>query len=800
MQNNEVVAATEREKKQQQTPSAASAALMGDTKDTSEPQESGSKDKSLNVEVVNRNTRPSTTSSLGEAQNEGKLQGKFNIGKREETDLSADDKLINVRGVGEIQNSNEQQQQPVQKGERGTKPSDIIHVKGQEDAQVNTTGKGEDTDLSADDTMDIAHDVRQSQNLPEYVQQRQTVLKGTRETKLSESIKVRGAEDGKINIGKGEETGLATDDTMGVAHGVRQIQNSPDCVQGKGETESPETIKARGLEGDKSTIGEGEDKDLAADCKLSNIQGVRKIQNSPENVQQEQQIQKGTRETESSENIKARGQEDDQKNSIIGKGGKSDLSADDSMDIAQSVNRNPRGSGTTKQILMRRKNQSNRPGAEDVKQDIVEENKVGKDISSAVESRDSESGILKRSETVVKGGQQQAEIHKGVTNNPSAESVPRKEKREREPLQSPARSSPQGLRSNEGDRMREAAAMPHRAESILLQGQDLEHYERAREQYRRAQGEASRMYHLLPAEAKALVQARGLGQPMHNVPTTSDAALRNHPPPTQEVEAGALRAVAESHRLGPSIRGVPIAPTGALRSHPSEAEALRVVAQPPFLRPSAVPMPAMSGMALNNPSRSIAAHRRATATPRSMGGEAPASADSSVSEELPSGAHPSMDEEMSDRARRERKNAQSRIRTNRLRKQLEEIRAKRQEERTAEEQRLFNESEARRQKKNLRSRARATEKKEAIERILSIPPEERSKDDIAYYNLVIGQKKRKIEGDKLRRVRIKDLGLPSGQKAPGVPARGPLPPEYQYMSEDSDQMKKQPFQGPHPEA
>lgn len=138
--------------------------------------------------------------------------------------------------------------------------------------------------------------------------------------------------------------------------------------------------------------------------------------------------------------------------------------------------------------------------------------------------------------------------------------------------------------------------------------------------------------------------------------------------------------------------------------------------------------------------------------------------------------------------RRSRKNAQSRSRANKLRDRIAIIETKGAVERNEEERQIFSQYEARRQRKNDRSRERALEKKEEIDRILSKPEKKRTKIERQFLDGALNAKKRKNEGDRLRRQRLKDLGLPSkvtGLK-PGISARGPLggypgmPPPHRY--------------------
>jgi hypothetical protein len=135
--------------------------------------------------------------------------------------------------------------------------------------------------------------------------------------------------------------------------------------------------------------------------------------------------------------------------------------------------------------------------------------------------------------------------------------------------------------------------------------------------------------------------------------------------------------------------------------------------------------------------------------------------------------------------RRARKNAQSRARAAKLRQRIAEIELKPEDNRTEEEGHLWAQYEQRRQRKNNRSRERALEKKEEIDRIISKADKKRSKIEKQFLETALSAKKRKNEGDRLRRQRLKELGLSTkgtGVK-PGISARGPLPPQYQHLSQ-----------------
>lgn len=111
--------------------------------------------------------------------------------------------------------------------------------------------------------------------------------------------------------------------------------------------------------------------------------------------------------------------------------------------------------------------------------------------------------------------------------------------------------------------------------------------------------------------------------------------------------------------------------------------------------------------------------------------------------------------------RRARKNAQSRARAAKLRQRVVEIEKKPEEDRTEEEREIFAQFEHRRQRKNDRSRERALEKKEEIDRILAKSEKKRTKIEKQFLDNALGAKKRKNEGDRLRRQRLKQMGISS---------------------------------------
>lgn len=109
--------------------------------------------------------------------------------------------------------------------------------------------------------------------------------------------------------------------------------------------------------------------------------------------------------------------------------------------------------------------------------------------------------------------------------------------------------------------------------------------------------------------------------------------------------------------------------------------------------------------------------------------------------------------------RRARKNAQSRARAAKLRDRIAHVEIKPNEVRSEEEETVFQQFENRRKRKNDRSRERAMEKKEEIDRILAKPEDKRTKIEKQFLDNALNSKKRKNEGDRLRRQRLKEMGL-----------------------------------------
>jgi hypothetical protein len=117
---------------------------------------------------------------------------------------------------------------------------------------------------------------------------------------------------------------------------------------------------------------------------------------------------------------------------------------------------------------------------------------------------------------------------------------------------------------------------------------------------------------------------------------------------------------------------------------------------------------------------------------------------------------------------------------------LAEIAAKPPDQRTEEEQQLWSVYEIQRTRKNNRSKERSMEKKEEVQKILNKPESQRTEMERHFVEICLGARKRKNEGDCLRRQRMKQLGLKKGDAGMGggvlgVSARGPLPLHLQQQ-------------------
>ena len=129
--------------------------------------------------------------------------------------------------------------------------------------------------------------------------------------------------------------------------------------------------------------------------------------------------------------------------------------------------------------------------------------------------------------------------------------------------------------------------------------------------------------------------------------------------------------------------------------------------------------------------------------------------------------------------RKNRKNAQSRARAAKLRNKIKTVKEMSEEEKSDEQRKLIEVFEERRRRKNERSRERAIEKKEKISRILRKPEHERTAQEKLDLEIATKAKEKKNRGDRIRRERIKMMGLLKGKKPPlprGRPRKRKDPP------------------------
>jgi len=109
---------------------------------------------------------------------------------------------------------------------------------------------------------------------------------------------------------------------------------------------------------------------------------------------------------------------------------------------------------------------------------------------------------------------------------------------------------------------------------------------------------------------------------------------------------------------------------------------------------------------------------------------------------------------MTQEERRVRKNAQSRVRASQIRANIDMMRQK--SGLSTDEKILLGTFEDRRNRKNVRSKQRAMEKKAEVERILATPLSKRGERDIDALRVTLDAKRRKNEGDRIRREKIKE--------------------------------------------
>ena len=122
--------------------------------------------------------------------------------------------------------------------------------------------------------------------------------------------------------------------------------------------------------------------------------------------------------------------------------------------------------------------------------------------------------------------------------------------------------------------------------------------------------------------------------------------------------------------------------------------------------------------------------------------------------------------------KRARKNDQARARAAHLRERIAEIEKKPVDARTEDDLKILEIYEERRRKKNARSRERAIEKKAERDAILAKPEKRWTIDEREKMASFLGAKKRKNEGDRIRRERMKKAGIRSTTKGASVSVRG----------------------------
>jgi hypothetical protein len=123
-----------------------------------------------------------------------------------------------------------------------------------------------------------------------------------------------------------------------------------------------------------------------------------------------------------------------------------------------------------------------------------------------------------------------------------------------------------------------------------------------------------------------------------------------------------------------------------------------------------------------------------------------------------------------------------------LKKQLVSIAEKPDWERTPEEVELLMKDEQRRKHKNTMSKERAQKRRDMMAGISQRVPDEQTPEEAAWLEEQTRKRQHKAEGDRLRRKRIKELGLDFKRYGgkPGISARGPLPAQYQELLDAKD--------------
>jgi hypothetical protein len=134
-----------------------------------------------------------------------------------------------------------------------------------------------------------------------------------------------------------------------------------------------------------------------------------------------------------------------------------------------------------------------------------------------------------------------------------------------------------------------------------------------------------------------------------------------------------------------------------------------------------------------------------------------------VIENRHSGKTTNPENSMEDEKIRQERNIQARKKEKELKNRIKMIAAKK--DKTKEEIQLCNAFEERRRRKNKRSRERTKEKKEEMNKLLAKPKEDLTEKEKSWLDFHLKAKKRKNEGDRLRRERLKSLGISSSRSS-----------------------------------
>jgi hypothetical protein len=141
---------------------------------------------------------------------------------------------------------------------------------------------------------------------------------------------------------------------------------------------------------------------------------------------------------------------------------------------------------------------------------------------------------------------------------------------------------------------------------------------------------------------------------------------------------------------------------------------------------------------------------------------------------------------------RKHKNLLSRQRTQASKERLASIADKPEWERTPEEVELLQNDALRRKHKNSMSKERAHKRRKMMAGISQKATHEQTQEEAMWLEEQTRKRQHKAEGDRLRRKRIKELGLDLKRYGgkPGITARGPLPAQYQELLASKDDVEE----------